>query len=54
MGTPVSALFAELGDEPWDHRWWLRVIRFAGKEDAKPKGDFFFIPEADQHDLSLM
>ena len=39
MGTPVSALFAELGDEPWDHRWCLRVIRFAGQLDGKPKGD---------------
>ena len=39
MGAPVSALFAELGDEPWDHRWWLRVIRFAGQLDAKPEED---------------
>ncbi len=39
MGMPVSALFAELGDEPCDHRWWSRVIRFAGQLDAKPGGD---------------
>ena len=38
MGAPVSALFAELGDEPWAHRWWSWVIGFAGQPGAKPNG----------------